>query len=122
MKSLLTLTALFEAATGLALLIMPATAVSLLLGPSLTEPSGILLGRIGGAALISLAIACWLSKDDSTSSIVLIKTLLVYNILAALLLGYAGLLEHFSGIGLWPALLLHTALAIWCQQTLRRKR
>lgn len=121
MKSLLTVTALFEIATGLALLIMPATAVSLLLGPSLTEASGIMLGRIGGAALISIAIACWLSKDDSTSSIVLIKALTVYNILAALLLCYAGLVEHFSGIGLWPALMLHTALTIWCLQSPKKK-
>jgi hypothetical protein len=121
MKSLLTFTALVEGATGLALLIIPAVVVSLLLGVSLTEPGGILLGRMGGAALISLAIGCWLSKNDSKISIVVIKAMVVYNTLAALLLAYAGLIEHFSGIGLWPALLLHAVLSIWCLQSLRIK-
>jgi len=122
MKSLLTFTALIEGATGLVLLIIPAVAVSLLLGVSLTEPGGILLGRMGGAALITLAIVCWLSKNDSKISIVVTKAMVVYNTLAALLLAYAGLIQHFSGIGLWPALLLHAVLLIWCLQSLRIKR
>jgi hypothetical protein len=81
-----------------------------------------LLGRMGGAALISLAMACWLSKNDSKASIVIIKALTMYNISSALLLAYAGLIQHFSGIGLWPALLLHAVLLIWCLQSLRIKR
>lgn len=122
MKSLLTFTALVEVATGLALLIIPSVTASLLLGTTLAEPGGILVGRIGGAALISLAIACWLSREDAQASIVIVKALTVYNILAAILLIYAGLVEHFSGIGLWPAVVLHIVLLVWCLQSLRNKR
>lgn len=122
MKTLLTITTFFEAATGLALLAIPTVTVSLLLGASLTEPSGIFLGRVGGAALISLAIACWLSRSDSQSSIVMTKTMVLYNVGAALLLAYAGLVEHFTGLGLWPAVLLHAGLLVWCVQSLRNKQ
>ncbi len=122
MKTLLTLTAFIEAATGLALFAIPSVAVSILLGASLTEPSGIFLGRIGGAALISLAVACWLSRNDIKSSIVMIKSLVLYNGGATLLLAYAGLIEHFSGLGLWPAILLHAGLLVWCVQSLRNKQ
>ena len=114
MKLLLTLTALFELATGLALIAIPSVIASLLLGVSLTEPSGILVGRIGGAALISLAIACWLSRDERHSSLVIAKALVFYNIAAALLLVYGILIEKLSGLGLWPAAILHVGLLIWC--------
>lgn len=119
MKLLLSITAVFEALTGLALIAVPSVIAPLLLGSTLTEISGILIGRIAGSALISLAIACWLSRDNSQASIVIVKALTVYNILAAGLLVYAGLVEHFSGIGLWPAMVLHFGLLVWCVQSLR---
>ncbi len=122
MKTLLAITTFFEAATGLALLAIPTVTVSILLGASLTEPSGIFLGRISGAALISLAVACWLSRNDIKSSIVMIKSFVLYNAGAALLLAYAGLIEHFSGLGLWPAVLLHAGLLVWCVQSLQNKQ
>ena len=121
MKSLLTITSLLEAATGLALVAIPSVAVSLLLGPTLTEPSGILLGRIGGAALISLAIACWMLRNDAQSSIFMIKALVFYNFAATSLLAYAGGVEHFSGLGLWPAVLLHVGLLGWCLKFILKK-
>jgi hypothetical protein len=114
MKSLLTLTALIEVAIGLSLIAIPTVTASLLLGASLIEPSGILVGRIGGAALISLAIACWLSKDERHSSLVIAKALVFYNTAAALLLVYGVMIEKFSALGLWPATILHVVLLIWC--------
>ncbi len=119
MKLLISITALFEALTGLALIALPTVVVPLLLGPDLTESSGILISRIAGAALISIAIACWLSRDNAQASIVIVKALAVYNISAAGLLVYAGLVEHFSGIGLWPATVLHIGLLVWCVQLFR---
>src|SRR4030095_3093113 len=98
MKNLLSVTALFEAITGLALLAVPSLTASLLLGASLGEPSGILVGRICGAALSSLAIACWVSKSNAQASAGIVKALMLYNILAALLLSYSGLVEDLSGI------------------------
>jgi hypothetical protein len=45
--------------------------------------------------------------------------MLVYNFVVAALLGYAGLALGFTGIGLWPAAVAHTALAVWCVASLR---
>jgi hypothetical protein len=122
MKNLLAVTALFEAATGLALLVKPSLVASLLLGASLGEPSGILVARICGAALVSLSIACWLSKDNAQASAGIVKALMVYNISVALLLSHAGLVEDLSGLGLWPVVLLHGVLLVWCVQSVRSRR
>ena len=119
MKSFLTLTALFEGTTGLVLAIAPSLFVSLLLGTSLTDPSAILIGRLAGAALITIGLACWISRNDTQSS-VMAKVMIVYNVLATLLLVYAALVERISGVALWPAVLLHLGLLLWCLSTLRK--
>jgi hypothetical protein len=54
MKSILTITALIEGVTGLALATMPSFVVSILLGTSLTDISAILIGRLAGVALITM--------------------------------------------------------------------
>jgi hypothetical protein len=118
LKSLLTITALIEGATGLALAIVPSLIISILLGTSLTEPGAILIGRLAGAALITIAIACWLLRNDTRSS-VMVKVMLVYNIFSTALLVYAALVERISGPGLWPAVLLHIGLLVWCVSSLR---
>jgi hypothetical protein len=120
MKSLLTITALVEGVTGLALAIVPSLIVSILLGTSLTDPSAILIGRLAGAALITIAIACWLSRSDTRSS-VMVKVMLAYNIFSTTLLVYAALVERISGPGLWPAVLLHVGLLVWCVSSLRNR-
>ena len=79
MKSLLTITALIEGVTGLALAIMPSFVVSILLGTLLTDISAILIARLAGVALITIAIACWLSRSN-TQSAVIVKAILAYNI------------------------------------------
>jgi hypothetical protein len=38
---------------------------------------------------------------------------LLYDVVVAGLLGYAGLSLNMAGIGLWPAVGLHAALAAW---------
>ena len=118
MKSLLTITALFEGATGLAMAIMPNLLVSILLGTSLIDPGAILISRLTGGALLTIAVACWLSRSDTQSS-VMVKVMLGYNIFSITLLIYAVLGERIYGPGLWPAVLLHLALFIWCLSSLR---
>src|SRR4051812_40186910 len=120
MKSLLTITGLIEGVTGLALAIVPSLLVSILLGTSLTEPGAILIGRLAGAALITIAIACWLSRSDTQSS-VMAKVMLGYNIFTVTLLFYSVLVERISGPGLWPAVLIHFGLLIWCLSSLRKR-
>ena len=120
MKSILTITALIEGVTGLALAIMPSLVVTILLGTSLTDVGAILIARLAGAALITIAIACWLSRSN-TQSAVIVKAMLGYNLFSIILLAYAVLAEGISGPGLWPAVLLHVGLLIWCLLSLTRR-
>jgi hypothetical protein len=58
MKRALIVAAVAEAATGLALLVVPSLVGQLLLGEELTGIA-IPVGRVAGIALIALGIACW---------------------------------------------------------------
>jgi hypothetical protein len=115
LKKILTLTAIFEGATGLALITVPNLVVSLLMGTILNEPAGIVVCRIAGASLITLSVICWLYRNEDGSGI--LKGLLFYNTAAAVLLGVAALTGS-QGLGIWPVSLLHTGLAAWCLKCL----
>ncbi len=121
MKSLLAITAVLEGATGIALLLSPPLVVSILLGAALDAPAAHVAGRIGGAALFSLAIACWLARDHVTSHAArgVVAAMVVYNVAATAVLGYAGVVLGFSNLILWSAVVLHAALAAWCVACLR---
>jgi hypothetical protein len=120
MKRFLTLTAIIEAATGLALLAVPAIVVRLLLGAEISGAS-IPLGRVAGAALLALGVACWLARDDTQSRTArgLVVAMLMYNIAATAILAFAGIGLGLHGVALWPAVVLHAAMAIWCIVCLR---
>jgi hypothetical protein len=120
MKALLTVSGLIEGVTGLVLGILPSLLVSLLLGTPITDPTAILLGRLTGASLLSIASACLLSRTAIEAS-VMVKVMLGYNILSTTLLVYAGSVEKISGPGLWPAVLVHLGLLAWCITSLSRK-
>jgi len=123
MKILLIVTAVLEAATGLALVLSPSMPASLLLGASLDTP-GLVVARVAGAALLALATACWLARNDPESRAAsgLIAALLLYNVAVVTVLVHAGTGLGLSGIGLWPTVVLHAALAVWCIACLRMKR
>ena len=123
-KYLFIVTAVIEAATGVALLLSPPLPVSLLLGASLDTPTGLVVGRVAGAALLSLGIACWLARNDEQSRAAtgLIAAMLLYNTAVAAVLVYAGIGLRLAGVGTWPAVLLHAALAVWCLACLRTMR
>jgi hypothetical protein len=118
LKLLLTATALLEGITGLGLVIIPSLLVSLLLGTSLTDSGAILICRLTGGALITIAMACWLLRRDAQSS-VMVKIMLGYNIFCTILLVYAALVSRIYGQGLWPVVLLHLGMFIWCLSFLR---
>jgi hypothetical protein len=68
------------------------------------------LGRIGGAAMFALGLASW--PSNATVGLATNRALLVYNVLAALYLGYLGGVAKVEGVLLWPAVAVHAALAI----------
>ena len=121
MKRFLTLTAIIEAATGLALIAVPAIVVRLLLGAEISGAS-IPLGRVAGAALLALGVACWLARNDRQSRTArgLVVAMLMYNIVATAVLAFAGIGLRLYGVALWPAVVLHAAMAVWCIGCLRR--
>lgn len=115
-KHLFVATTLVEAGAGLALLFVPRTVLGLLLAIPQPSPEALLVGKVGGAALLAIGISCWLARDDrgSPSQHGLLCGMLVYNVAVCVLLGYAGSMHQMVGVVLWPAVVLHTALAIWC--------
>jgi len=122
MSRLLKLTAIIETATGLGLMAVPSVVVRLLLGSPLDTSGAVMLGRVAGAALLALGVACWLARDDTQSRAArgLVVAMLMYNIPATALLAFAGIGLGLHGIALWPAVVLHAVMAIWCITTLLR--
>jgi len=101
---LLTVCAVVEIATGLALLLTPGLVGHLLLGVSATEDTN-LFARFFGVALIALGIACW----PRPVSIGAVRSMLFYNGVVALYLAYVGVFVS-SGVLLWPAVAFHAVM------------
>ncbi len=122
MNRLLKLTAIIEAAAGLALMVVPAVVVRLLLGSRLDTSAAVTLGRVAGAALCALGLACWLARDDGQSRAArgLVAAMLLYNVATVAVLAFAGIGFGLHGMALWPAVILHAAMAVWCIACLRR--
>src|SRR4051794_14479707 len=114
-KHLLRAMALVEVGTGASLLFAPSIIVKVLLGDGLSSPQSLVLARIAGAALISIAMTCWLASNaETTGARGLVRSMLVYNVAVPMLLIHTAITYEMRGIGLWPACVLHTSLAIWC--------
>jgi hypothetical protein len=90
-----------EAATGLALLIVPSLVGQMLLGEELTGVA-IPVARVAGIALIALGVACWPGPPQ--------VGMLTYSAAVMLYLAYVGFMGGLSGILLWPAVILHVIL------------
>jgi hypothetical protein len=103
MKNVLIFAAVGEAATGLALLIVPSLVGQTLLGEELTGVA-IPVARVAGIVLIALGIACWPGPP--------LVGMLTYSTLVTLYLAYLGFAGGLTGVLLWPAVALHVVLSI----------
>src|SRR6476619_6434756 len=108
--------AMAEAATGLALLIVPSLVGQLLFGEQFAGAT-IAVARVAGIALIALGIACWPGPP--------LAGMLVYSAAVTLYLAYLGFADGLTGVLLWPAVALHAVLSIllgraWCLGSSRR--
>jgi hypothetical protein len=120
-KELLIVTALLETATGLMLLLSPTLVTALLLGATLDAPAALVVGRVAGAALLSLGGACWLARNDGPNRALrgLVAAMLLYNSVAVAVLASAAAGVGLVGVFTWPTVALHAALAVWCIACLR---
>ena len=115
-RSLFLVTVVIEAGTGLALMGVPSLLATLLLGSSLVGPVALTVGRVAGVALLALGVAAWLARDDGPSRAAtgLVRAMTLYNAAIGMVLAYGGVGLGLSGIGLWPTVLLHLAMTVWC--------
>ena len=124
MKALLTATAILEGLTGFSLLVMPSLTVSLLVGAEIGESAGLVVGRVAGAAIFALAIACWQARGGERvgPAAGVVAAMLFYNAVVASILVFAGLRLGLQSALTWPVIVLHSVLAVWCLLILSRTR
>ena len=103
------LSAAIEVATGAALIAVPGLVAQVLLAAGLSD-AGIAVARLTGIALVCLGLACWPGADDAIGPA--LRALFVYNLLAAVYLGYLRVGGGFVSYLLWPACALHFALGL----------
>jgi len=108
-RVLVVLSAGIETATGVALIAAPGFVGHVLLGADLPA-AGIAVARLAGLGLSSLGVACWPGGGETTPQAA--RALFIYNLLAALYLGYLRVGAGFVSYFLWPACLLHALLTI----------
>jgi hypothetical protein len=104
MKKVLTVAAVLEVATGVALLIVPSLVGRLLFGAEFTGVANP-AARVTGIALLALGVGCW---PGSTA----LCGMLTYGALATLYLAYLGVIGEWVGPLLWPAVVLHGILTV----------
>jgi hypothetical protein len=116
MKSLLVVSAAFEVGIGIGLLALPSVVARMLLGATLDAPAARTVARVAGAALLALGVACWIAAFDTPSRAArgVVGAMALYNVGAVVVLGVAGVKSQRVGFGLWPAVVLHTVMTVWC--------
>ena len=102
MKRVLTVAAVAEVATGMALLIVPSLVGRLLFGAEFTGVANP-AARVTGIALLALGVGCW---PGSTA----FCGMLTYSALATLYLLYLAIGGEWVGPLLWPVVALHAIL------------
>ena len=102
MKKALIFAALADAATGLALLVVPSLVGQLLLGVGFSGVA-IPVAHVAGLGLIGLGIACWPGPP--------LIGMLTYSSFVALYLAYLGIAGGLAGVFLWPAVAFHVVLS-----------
>jgi hypothetical protein len=111
---LLIATAALEASAGVALMSAPATTARLLLGA--VDTPGLAVARVAGAALFTIGVLCWVASNERSGLAArgVLSALLFYNVAVLVAFAHANLALQLTGIGLWPVVSLHAALAVWC--------
>jgi hypothetical protein len=114
-------TAAVEGVLGLFLVMLPDRPLTLLIGADNLAPETLLVGRFAGVALLAIGVVSGLARDDGGSPALraVLAGILTYDVAAAALLVYAAIVMQMAGPVLWPAVVLHAVLAVWCVLCLR---
>ena len=112
----LLVTAVGEGVTGLFLLLWPAVPMALLLGMDEAATEALFIARVAGAAIVAIAVTSGMARGDAGGPALraVLAGLLIYDVAIAVLLAYAGMGLGLTGVLLWPAVVAHAALAVWC--------
>ena len=103
MKKLLLISGVAEAATGVALIVVPALVGRLLLGADLAGVA-VVVARVTGIALLALGVGCWPGPAS--------LGMLTYNALGTVYFAYLAVGREWAGPLLWPVVVLHAVFAI----------
>jgi len=108
---------------ALAFLLIPSLPSQLLFGEAPRAALTVMLGRLLGAAVLSLAIVCWWASFDAENPLAysVIKAMLFYNFTAGALLVSARFWLGLSGVLLWPGVAAHAVLGGWCIMAVKRR-
>jgi hypothetical protein len=121
-RTLFIVTAALELGAGLTLLVAPAVVIRVLFGSAVDLFPAVGIGRLTGAALLSLGAACWWARNDerSAASRALVGALLIYNA-AVVALGIGGAIGALGPLQ-WAAVVLHGVQALWCAWLIAGRR
>ena len=101
MKTLLTITAVLEAGTGVALAIAPDAAAGMLLGSPLDSPAAWIIARVlAGRSATCNGLLVGAGEAHGRATAGLVASMLLYNIAATSLLIHARIGLGMSGLGL----------------------
>ena len=106
LKSVVTTAAWIEIVAGATFVTVPDVVCRLLLAAT-PEGLGRLLARFAGITLFALGFACLPSRVAGSHR----GAVLAYNVGVIILLSWVGIATMFRGVLLWPAVVLHAAIA-----------
>ena len=115
-KILLTVTAILEGVVGIGLLITPVLVTSVLLNTPLNTAGGLSTARLGGAAIITVAICCWKARgfEIAQAALGVVTAMLFYNFAATAVLVYGAIRLGLQSAFTWPVIVVHVVLGLWC--------
>ena len=118
MKIFLTLTAFLEGLTAISLIAFPNSIILFLLGQPTNGSGWVITIMLAGAAILSLAVICWLLRE-TISAQKLVIGMLFYNCAIIAVALYGAISLGLTGLGLWLMILSHAGLSLWGAITLR---
>jgi len=108
-KNIVRAAAWLEIVMGVTLIVIPKLPCRLLLAAPL-EGAGVTMGRFAGIGLLALGIA-YLSTAATATPRGAVLGLFVFNVAAVVLFTWVGVTTAPHGLLLWPAAVLHAAIA-----------